>query len=456
MNKASTAATNSVAKQNNAKQEITEQEAAINLQQPARKISVLLCGTTDLRNESIASKMQLIDQLGRRKLKDQKYAFEESASTADLLWLAPRKYWTCSKNEKSMQDRALDLADVFLAKNKDLVIVTSKDFRFKSKDPQKVLNRYETPAHTVLCTRKLPNLVAFCGPSEDEQLLTTAIVQCFIEGSCLGVGQSYKSDSSLQSYKSNNSAKLNKLPASENAPQSKRHAKGKSKGRTSKSPESKKVTFDDDDGDELGDHDASNTNETKPNYAKEYAKEKTKIKKQIEPSNDDCGENVSAIEINDTAQFAAFVEDDVSTCCPSSDNEFPKSSEVKQMFLQSLDELLWFAEQKFTVSTHNPVFHVLSEEEQQSFRIAAELEEPYCSHFWATEKPLPVHVMEIFGGYGGVSRIAIKRRIRVGTNFDINVGLDLTRPDEQQKLFKYITRVGERCGGSGGCGGGSR
>ena len=420
---------------------------------------MLLCGTTDLRNESIASKIQLIDQLGRRKLKDQTYAIEESASTADLLWIAPRKYWTCSKNEQSMQDRALKLADVFLAKNKDVVIITSKDFRFKSKEPHKVLHLHETPGHTVLCTRKLSNLIAFCGPSDDEQLLTTAIVQCFVEGSCLGVGQSYESSykadqppkenvSSLVFNASNKSAKSNKIPESTDTQQSKRQAKGKSKGRTSKSPDAncqrgkseRKVTFDDDDGAELGDH-ASN-NDIKPNYAKEYAKERNRTKKQIEPSNDDCGEDVSAIEISDSTQFAAFIEEDISTCCPSSDSESEKreSSEVEQIFLQSLDELLLFSDRMLSSDIiPKKIRHVLSAEEQQSFKIAAELEEPYCSHFWATEQPLPLHVMEIFGGYGGVSRIAIRRHLRVGRNFDINLGFDLSREGEQQKLLKYIS-----------------
>ena len=436
-----------------------------------------------MRNESIANKIKLVDQLGRRKLKDATYAVSECASTADLLWIAPRKYWTCSKHEENMQERALSLADLFLANSKDVIIVSPKDFHFKSKSPQNVFHKYETPGHTVLCSRKLPKLVGYCGPSSDENLLTTAIVQSLLEGSCLGVGQSYRYDSSSNSNvdfqstsqlsstttsvscdsketnaspafaASQKSSKPKEIPKIEN-PQSKRQAKGKAKGRTSKSPEAKrksektqrKVTFDDDDGAELGDH-ASNV-DAKPDYAKQHAKEKNKAKKKVEESFDDCGENVSAIEFEDNTAFTAFVEDDTSTCCPSSDNESVdclSPDENSQVFLKTLDELFLFSDQLEKSQVSEQTYATfLSEEEQQSFHIAADLGEPYCSHRW-TSASHPIHVMEVFGGYGGVTRIAIKRKLKVGKFFDINIGIDLTRPEEKAKLLSYIRKYEPSC-----------
>ena len=47
-----------------------------------------------------------------------------------------------------------------------------------------------------------------------------------------------------------------------------------------------------------------------------------------------------------------------------------------------------------------------------------------------------MHVVEIFGGHGGVTRIAIRRGLGVGKNFDIALGIDLLKAGEQ--LYQYI------------------
>ena len=411
------------------------------------KLAVLLCGTTDLRNEDIACKVQLVDQLGRRKLKDQKYAVAEQASRSELLWLAPRKYWTYSKEEQSMQDQALKVADMFLASHKDVLIVTQKDFRFRDKDPSKLTYRHETPGHKIYCTRDLSKVVDMVGPSSSEHLLTTAIVQCLVEGR-LGVGQSNSETYLSKHSKKQEDRKTDRLPDAQHPRQSKR----KLKRMTSKSPETKhnkkeerKVRFDDDDGDELGDH-ASNSN-VKPNYAKEYAKGNRLNKKQIEQSHDDCGEDVTAIDSDDTSAFAAFIDDDSHIYVNSDDsNKIVNEDEFQQVYFSSLDDLLLFAsEMHESCAVEHTYTSMLSEAEQQSIHIAAELNEPYCSHFWTAPNYAPLHVMEIFGGYGGVTRIAIKKRLRVGKCFDINVGIDLTRPNEKRKLFQYIDQHKPEC-----------
>ena len=47
-------------------------------------------------------------------------------------------------------------------------------------------------------------------------------------------------------------------------------------------------------------------------------------------------------------------------------------------------------------------------------------------------------VMELFGGEAGVTRIALRRRLRTGENFDLITGADLTDKKMQQTLFDYV------------------
>ena len=49
-----------------------------------------------------------------------------------------------------------------------------------------------------------------------------------------------------------------------------------------------------------------------------------------------------------------------------------------------------------------------------------------------------IYVMEIFGGSGGVTKIAIRRRLATGKNVDIITGIDLTIPENVGKLMDYI------------------
>ena len=261
--------------------------------------------------------------MGRRKLMSQQFCAELKASDAELLWLAPRKYWTYSKSERNIQDQALQLADAFLAKGKDLVIVTPRDFRFKSKDPGKSLNRAETPGHIVYSSFQINKLPKLVGPSSDEQILTTAIVQCVLEG-YLGVGQSNSNNSETYFQKKDQRAKEEKESKPQKIDEGPRPRMSKRRERrvTSSSPNAKaRVKFDDDDGNELGDH--ATNNDEKPNYAKEYAKRnKANDKPKVEKGTDDCGDEISAIEIDDTNAFAAYPpESEASITCPSSDKE---------------------------------------------------------------------------------------------------------------------------------------
>jgi hypothetical protein len=48
--------------------------------------------------------------------------------------------------------------------------------------------------------------------------------------------------------------------------------------------------------------------------------------------------------------------------------------------------------------------------------------------------------MELFGGAGGVTGIAIRRHLRGGRNFDLTTGIDLHEPREVEALFMYIAK----------------
>jgi len=49
-------------------------------------------------------------------------------------------------------------------------------------------------------------------------------------------------------------------------------------------------------------------------------------------------------------------------------------------------------------------------------------------------------VMEMFGGEGGVTRLAIRRRLKTGTNFDVVCRVNLTDPVNEHRLLSYVTR----------------
>ena len=51
-----------------------------------------------------------------------------------------------------------------------------------------------------------------------------------------------------------------------------------------------------------------------------------------------------------------------------------------------------------------------------------------------------VDIVEIFGGMGGISRIAIRRRLVTGKNFDLVTGCDL----ESDKDFRTVTDYVEK------------
>ena len=46
--------------------------------------------------------------------------------------------------------------------------------------------------------------------------------------------------------------------------------------------------------------------------------------------------------------------------------------------------------------------------------------------------------MEFFGGKGGTSKVAVKRKLKTGPIVDIVFGFDLSKREEREKLLHYV------------------
>eukprot|EP00975_Prorocentrum_lima_P068854 12922930-Prorocentrum_lima.AAC.1 len=69
----------------------------------------------------------------------------------------------------------------------------------------------------------------------------------------------------------------------------------------------------------------------------------------------------------------------------------------------------------------------------------------YC--YYSNENRILDDVFELCGGTGKVSVLLARRRhYKVGTNFDAVVGLDLTKPQHIQELWRCIRECKPVCG----------
>ena len=241
-------------------------------------MAVTVCGNVDLKVEGVSDKLHVRSHIGRKKLRAKAHVVDES----DVFWLNPRKYWTVSKGESCLQDLSLEIVDSYLAKRKDVVIITDKHYRWRNKDPGKLFYRQDTPGHVVLCTRKLEDLNVLVGPSDSEQLLNTAVADRLYKlfssaNSREGVRQylttQYLTTSISGSQNSSESVFVSeaKVPKAPHPKMSRKKTK-----RTTSREEQHKV----EDEYDLGDHATNDDQATKkPNYAKEAIKER-KLGKQ--------------------------------------------------------------------------------------------------------------------------------------------------------------------------------
>ena len=64
--------------------------------------------------------------------------------------------------------------------------------------------------------------------------------------------------------------------------------------------------------------------------------------------------------------------------------------------------------------------------------------------FFARHTHRRLDVIEICGGVGGVSKVSLRQHLKVGKNFDLTCGIDLTDPKHVAALWKYIREVRPR------------
>lgn len=84
-------------------------------------LTVLMCGNANLETEGLAEILHVTDRLGRRKLNGLNDENLTSRINTDVLWMTPKKYWTVSKSSACMQDAFLNIADAYIARDKDVV-----------------------------------------------------------------------------------------------------------------------------------------------------------------------------------------------------------------------------------------------------------------------------------------------------------------------------------------------
>ena len=129
----------------------------------------------------------------------------------------------------------------------------------------------------------------------------------------------------------------------------------------------------------------------------------------IEDHFDDCGDDVSALELPELTAFA--------TCFDSEDEP---SSEEDELFSSSFFSFYGFGSS-----------YICSDTNLSSFaKVYAVV------NSWPAAKG--VDYVELFGGNAGTTRIAIRRNLKGGKNFDLTSGVNLHNPDDVRALFDYL------------------
>ena len=153
--------------------------------------------------------------------------------------------------------------------------------------------------------------------------------------------------------------------------------------------------------------------------------EKPSKKVEMENTFDDCGDDVSTIAFSDSTSISAFTDSSYFL------EEGEDMGEDDQLFN---DEFFSWAVTGSTTCPEEPLH-----QRPNSFRF------PSMHAAYATIGHNPRYagqhdVCEIFGGDAGTTRVCMRRGLKTGPAFDINVGIDLTSSVEIQHLWMYLER----------------
>ena len=163
---------------------------------------------------------------------------------------------------------------------------------------------------------------------------------------------------------------------------------------------------------------APTPDETPGDHADTEFLEKPSKKVEMENTYDDCGDDVSTIMGEQSYSSRCF-------------DELDSDSDDEEMFDDAF--FSWGA----TGSTTCPEEPLHERPHSLSF--------PSMASAYAALGHNPKYagqhdVMELFGGDAGTSRVCIRRGLKTGPSFDLNVGIDLTSHEEVNLLWRYLER----------------
>ena len=147
-----------------------------------------------------------------------------------------------------------------------------------------------------------------------------------------------------------------------------------------------------------------------------------KKKKYVEPHFDDCGDDLSSIASTTDTLLVGYSSGSDSSLTSDSDEA-----------CSDLDDS--------TLGDQLDLFHVTGWRDGPLPRVP-----PTCRHATNVDEfvsllttlPKGLDVVELCGGEGRTSRVAVRRHLRTGDNFDLVTGCDLNDPSQQRKVYNYI------------------
>ena len=136
-------------------------------------------------------------------------------------------------------------------------------------------------------------------------------------------------------------------------------------------------------------------------------------KPAVEDSWTDCGDDVGPIELAEEA-FAIF-----SDCEETSDVEFEKGIYVEEIFFDC----------EFYTWTCT--------DETRAF---ASQWDSHCAYAALDAHPGKLDIAELFGGKEGIKKIAIRRQLKCGINWDLEFDIDMMEPINQTAFLSYLDK----------------
>ena len=165
----------------------------------------------------------------------------------------------------------------------------------------------------------------------------------------------------------------------------------------------------------------------KDGLTKEEIKAATKRKKQPQEHHyDDCGSDIELLEEREARSLLALPGgelDEAVAFCFGNDCHWGDDEEEAEQYLRSLDSLNYLVGFQIEETTEVDIMDLCTYLQRRTEHLG---------------RRKHVDVIQLFGGEGGVLKIAIRRNLVTGQNFDIVTGFDLRNRDHEKALYEYI------------------